>query len=120
MMPSDWYVGILCVAMGIAIACLWVALLVTRQVPEIGAHDEAIYYHLSAELALAGGLLAAGIATIGRASFAVPLSAAALGGLLYSCVNSAGFYAKRGQRLMVAMFGVVVVLAFCGLVTLLR
>jgi len=35
-------------------------------------------------------------------------------------VNSAGFYAKRGQRVMVAMFGVVVVLALCALVTLLR
>jgi hypothetical protein len=113
---SDVFIALVALATGVAISGLWTMLLVTHQVPEIREHDIAIRYHLAAEYLLAAALLAAGAATISGASFATPLAAAAFGGLLYSSINSAGHYAKLGQRAFVAMFGVVDVLAVAGLV----
>ncbi len=120
MSTADVFVAVLAFAMGLAIAGLWTMLLATHQVPELRDHDVAIRYHLAAEYLLAAGLLAAGLATIAGASFATPLAAAAFGGLLYSSINSAGYYAKLGQRAFVTMFGVVEVLAVAGLVAVAR
>jgi hypothetical protein len=120
MSTADVFVVVLALAMGLAIAGLWTMLIATRQVPELRDHDRAIRFHIAAEYLLAAALLAAGAATISRASFATPLAAAAFGGLLYSSINSAGYYAKLGQRAFVAMFGVVDVLAVAGLVAVAR
>jgi hypothetical protein len=117
---GDVFVAVVALVMGVAIAALWSMLLLTHQVPELRDRDVAIRYHLAAEYLLAAGLLAAGAATIAGASFATPLAAAAFGGLLYSSINSAGHYAKLGQRAFVAMFGVVDVLAVAGLVAVAR
>lgn len=103
------------IAIGISIAGLWAMLLMTRQVPEIAEGRRDIWFHLGAELLTAALLIAAGVAvlTVGSQTAGV-MAAMGLGALLYTTINSPGYYADLGQWPMVAMF---VLLAVATLVT---
>lgn len=105
------FVGWFQIVMGLGVAGLWVMLIVTDEVPEITAGQVDIWFHLAAELLMAGLLLAAGAAVLRSATAARVLSGVALGALTYSVVNSAGYYAEAGEWAAVAGFGVLLVLA---------
>lgn len=106
-------------ALGLGIVTLWLALLAKRAVPEISAGDRAIWFHLAAELSLAVALIAGGTSLLLQdQSWARLLSAGASGGLLYSAINSAGYYAQKRQRPMVVGFGVVATIALSSLAAL--
>jgi hypothetical protein len=92
---------------GASVIGVWTLLLATGQVPELTAGQVDIWFHLAAELLLAGLSLGAGVALLRRSHSGPLLSGLALGALLYSAVNSAGYYAEAGDAAMVAMFGVV-------------
>lgn len=98
---------------GVAIAGLWVALIVTAQVPEIPAGEIEIWFHLLAEFVTAGLLITAGLASLRAEGKARNRSLLALGALLYTTVNSAGYYAGGGEWPIVAMF-VALALATAG------
>jgi hypothetical protein len=95
--------------LGVGIAGLWTVLLATRQVPELTDGSRAIRFHLAVEYLTAVLLVAGGLALllVGGSTAAV-LSGVALGALLYSAINSPGYYADQGRRDMVVFFGVVV------------
>jgi hypothetical protein len=93
---------------GAAILGLWTVLLATGQVPEVAAGQTDIWFHLVAEGLLSVLLLAAGTAAIRGSDVAPLLSGLALGALVYSAVNSAGYYAESAEWAMVAMFAVIV------------
>lgn len=93
------------IAVGGGILGLWTTLLVTRQVPEISAGKRDIWFHIAAEALTAALLLAAGIWWLIDATREPRvLSAFALGGLLYTTVNSPGYYAEQRNWPAVAMF----------------
>jgi hypothetical protein len=102
---------------GAAMIVLWTLLLATGQVPELEAGQRDILFHLLAELLAAGALLVAGYAVLRRHQRAMTLSAFALGALLYTAVNSSGYYADSGDWAAVGMFGI---LALCALALFLR
>jgi peptidoglycan/LPS O-acetylase OafA/YrhL len=99
------------IIVGMAVAALWVVLLATGQVPEVTAGRVDIWFHIAAESAMALLLLTAGVAALRRVAVARLLSSLALGLLLYSAVSSPGYYAERGDWLVVAAFAVVVAAA---------
>jgi hypothetical protein len=92
---------------GVAVAGLWAVLLVSGQVPEVAEGRVDIWFHVAAELAMAGVLVGAGAALLRRVPRAELLSALALGWLGYSAVNSPGYYAQTGDWAVVGMFGLV-------------
>jgi hypothetical protein len=96
---------------------LWTLLLATGQVPELEAGQRDILFHLVAELLAATALLVAGSAVLRRHALGPTLSAFALGALLYTSVNSSGYYADSGDWAAVGMFGI---LALCALSLFLR
>jgi hypothetical protein len=95
------------VVVGVAVAGLWAVLLATGQVPEVAEGRVDIWFHVAAELAMAGLLVGAGAALLRRAPRAGLLSALALGWVGYSAVNSPGYYAQTGDWAAVVMFGLV-------------
>jgi hypothetical protein len=95
------------VVVGVAVVVLWVGLLTTGQVPEVTEGRVDIWFHIVAELVMAGLLISAGAALLRRAQHAALLSALALGWLAYSAVNSPGYYAQTGEWAAVGMFGLV-------------
>jgi hypothetical protein len=106
------------VVVGVAILGLWTALLAAGQVPEIEAGQVDIWFHLAAEVLLAGLLIAGGTALLRRTARGPLLSGLALGALAYSAINSPGYYAGQGELAMVGLFAVVV-LATAGSVVVL-
>jgi hypothetical protein len=112
-----WYL----LAVGSGIAVLWTVLLVTRQVPEVQDGDMAIRFHLAAEAVLASSLIGAGVALLaGGGVQARVLAGVGLGALVYSALNSPGYYAAQRRWDMVAFFGVVVAATAAALVVVLR
>ncbi|MFU8839439.1 MAG: hypothetical protein ACNA8R_01800 [Nitriliruptoraceae bacterium] len=105
MKPIGWFL----LLVGVAIAVLWALLLGTGQVPEVDEGRLDIWFHVVAELAAAGLLIAAGVTLLRSSRVGRPLAAVAVGALGYTTVNSAGYYAESGDRAMVAMFAVLTV-----------
>ena len=102
---------------GVGIVVLWAMLLVTRKVPEVDEGDRAIWFHLGAELLLGSALAASGtmVLVAGDDPSARILLAAALGGTVYSAINSAGYYARTRDWGIVAGFAVVASIAIASL-----
>lgn len=75
-------------------------------IPELDEGRIDIWFHIGAELVMAAMLIGAGIARLvdDGSPTAVVLSGAALGALLYSSINSPGYFAERGEWWPVVMF----------------
>lgn len=108
------------VAVGLGMLGMWVALLGTGQVPELRTAPYEIGYHLVAEMLTAVALLAAGVGRLRGRAWGQRASPAALGMLLYTVLNSAGYYAQRGETPMVGLFAVLTVATVVLLVGHLR
>lgn len=108
-----------------AMLSLWFVLLITGQVPEVEQGRTDIWFHLGAEVVTAGLLMIAGFALLrstspsGRAGRSRLLSAFALGALLYTAINSAGYYAELGEWPAVAMFGLLTIATIVAVMRLL-
>lgn len=103
---------------GVSILAFWTVFMSTGRVPEIEAGERAIWFHVAAELTTALLLVAAGLrSTRQPARF---LSALALGALLYTSINSPGYYVDLGEWPMVVMFGVLFAITAVAIVMLFR
>ncbi len=103
-----------CVVVGAMMGVQWLFFLATGNVPELETEPLAITFHLAAELITAVALVIAGVALLRRVRWARPAALTALGMLLYTVVNSAGYFAEQRVWAMVAMFGVLLVVSvFC-------
>jgi hypothetical protein len=99
------------IVVGAGIVALWAMLLATGQVPEVTAGQRDIWFHIAAELTAASILVGAGVWVLrtGASRRAQLAAAAGLGALLYTVVNSAGYYAESGDWAPVVMFGLLAV-----------
>lgn len=115
------YVGVLATVSGVGILGLWTMLLATHQVPELSAGDKAIWFHMAAEYLLGALLVTAGaLLTFNGDRTAIRiLVGSALGAMVYSTINSPGYYAREGKWGAVVGFGVLAVLGCAGIVVLL-
>ncbi len=95
-----WYVVAFSLATGVMIPAFWILLLITRQIRELRKGRRDIWFHIVAEIAT-GALLVAGDS---GASFA--LSAMGLGALVYTLIQSPGYYVDRREWPMVGLFAV--------------
>jgi hypothetical protein len=100
---------------GLAMFGQWAFLLATGRVPELKTEPYRIGFHLAAEGLTAIALLVAGIGLLSSASWGGPLHLVAVGMLLYTSVVSPGYFAQQRQWPMVAMFGLILVLAVLSL-----
>ncbi len=93
---------------GTGILGFWAVALATARVPEIGHGDRAIWFHILAELVIGVALVAGGVAllAVSGESWTRALAAAAAGGMVYSAINSPGYYAREGSWGIVAAFAV--------------
>ena len=101
-------------------AIQWLFFLTTGNVPELETEPLAIGFHLAAELANAVALILAGTGLLRGSRRAPGVTLLALGMLLYAIINSAGYFAELGVWLMVAMFGVLLVLTLLSVSALIR
>lgn len=108
------------IAVGIGIVGLWSFLLATGRVPEVAAGDRAIWFHIAAEYLLGLTLVTAGLMlAFTEGPGARLLAGVAAGGLVYSTVTSAGYYAQDDRWGPVVAFLVLALLGVAAIAALL-
>jgi hypothetical protein len=101
----DTYVVAYCLLVGVAVLGLWAMLFVRGQVPEAQTAPWSLACHVAAEVLMAVILLV--VAWAGWRGYPAPRSAwLGLGMVIYSTINSAGYYAQRRVWGPVALFAV--------------
>ena len=113
--------GVFAIVVGVSMIGQWTVSISKGRVagPEAGAvvgrGTVEMAFHWSAEFVTAIALLVGGAGVMARWNWAVNLYLLALGMLLYTAVNSAGYFAQKREWPMVGMFAVI--LAF-GMISL--
>lgn len=105
------FTGIFAVAAGLLMFGQWAVSLATSGVPELQTAPLSIGFHLAAEILTALALILSGLALLRKRRWGRTLFLVAGGMVLYSIINSPGYFAQRGQWLMVGMFAVLFFLA---------
>jgi hypothetical protein len=112
-------VGWTLLIVGALMGAQWLFFLATGSVEELQTAPRAIAFHLAAETVTAVLLVAAGLGLLRGEGERLALIAT--GALLYTVINSAGYFADRGAWPMVAMFGVLLVVTLgCAALLALR
>ena len=92
------------ITVGIVMGAFWLMLYLSGGIPELRTVPIEIAYHLVAELSTAVLLVSAGFGLIRGTRWAERLYPVSFGMLLYTTINSAGYYAQRREMAMVGMF----------------
>lgn len=117
LLPSD-LVSIFLIAIGFLIIGMWSALLLGKKVDDLETNRLGIIHHIVAEFITGMLLIMAGASSILDSRWSLEISLVALGMLLYTVINSSGYYAQRGEKAMVFMFVFLGVLTIIGIVSL--
>jgi hypothetical protein len=72
-------------------------------------------FHWAAEFATAMALMAGGLGLLAGWAWAFPVYLVATGMLIYTVINSPGYFAEQRQWAPVAMFGLILVVALVSL-----
>lgn len=92
--------------------CMWIFLLLKREVPELNTKPTQIVFHLIAELSTSIILITGGIGLIMDQSWGIPIFFISIGMAIYSTINAAGFY---GQLKDWPMFIILIVFTIISL-----
>jgi hypothetical protein len=114
--------GVFCVAVGVLIVAQWAITLVKRQVPSLeskqgGSRGKVeMGFHLAAEFATAILLIISGSALLNQDAWSINAFLIALGMLIYTLINSPGYFAQMRKWPMVVLFCVLLLLAILSLI----
>lgn len=103
-----------CLIVGLFIFISWFFFLATGQVPELATEPYAIAAHLLAEVATAVVLIVASVGLLRQRSWASPVALVGLGMLIYTVINSSGYFAELGDWPPVLVFALLLLLALVG------
>ena len=97
------------IVVGIGVIGWWAVAASTGGIEELQEGRTDIVFHIAAELSMAWLLIAAGMTILRRGTthVATTLAGLALGALAYSCINSPGYFAERGEWWAVGMFAAI-------------
>ncbi len=104
---------------GVSMISLWTMLLFAGQVPELATHPYSIAFHLAAELLTAVFLILGALVYFRNPPLGEKICLIAFGMLLYTVINSSGYYAQSGDWSFVAMFALLFIFTVFFLVRLL-
>jgi hypothetical protein len=111
---SAWF----SILIGAMVFIQWAFFLVSGSVPELETAPWEIGFHMAAEALMAVLLIIGGWALLKRLRWGVTWSLVGLGTLVYSAINSSGYFAQREQWVFVGMFAVLLVGALASIITL--
>jgi len=100
-----------CILIALSMIGLWGMLLVTGNVPELETEPFAIAFHFVAEFVTALALLVSGYGFFKNKKWSSVFFLLSIGALLYTAINSAGYYVQLGSFEMVLMFAVIFITA---------
>ena len=100
----------------------WIFTLARKQVagpeagPNLGRGQIEMRFHWAAELVTAVSLLVAGFSVLLDYPWALNLYLVSIGMLVYTTINSSGYFAQKGEWRMVGVFGLLFMLCIISLV----
>ena len=100
------------ILIGIAMLCMWLLLLIKREVPDLKTKPTQIFFHLIAEFLTSIMLIIGGLGYIMNQPWGVAIFFIAVGMVIYSTINAAGYY---GQLKDWPMFIILIVFTFISL-----
>ncbi|MEE9377554.1 MAG: hypothetical protein V3V33_05915 [Candidatus Lokiarchaeia archaeon] len=100
------------ILIGVAMLCMWLLLLLKREVPDLKTKPTQIFFHLIAEFLTSIMLIIGGLGYLMNQPWGVALFFIAVGMVIYSTINAAGFY---GQLKDWPMFITLIVFTFISL-----
>jgi len=92
------------VLVGAAMIAMWCVFYALNAIPEVVDRPWEIAMHLAAEFATAALLIASGFGILARASWAGRINIFASGMLIYTLIQSPGYYMQRHAIAFVVMF----------------
>lgn len=98
------------IIVGIGIICLWLMLGFTNQIPEFETEPISIIFHIFIEVSMAIMCIVTGILLIKNHSLGRNFLFISSGMLIYSVINSSGYYGDLGQYLMIVFFGIILII----------
>lgn len=119
-MYPNRFCAIYAIFVGVMMGAMWTVFLLTGQVPELETAFWSIALHLAAEFATALILIIGGSAALARRPWAGSLLLFGLGMLIYTLIQSPGYYIELGQPAFVAMFAALAVPAVLCATRLIR
>jgi len=111
-------------AVGLLMAIQWGRTLVSGGLPPpdemySGRGRSELAFHWIAEAITAGSLLVSGTGLLAQAGWSSWLYPLSLGALMYTLINSPGYFAQRGEWRMIVVFGLLFAGAVAALVVFL-
>ncbi len=100
-------VSIYSIAMGVVMLVAWSVLWAIGAIPEMTTQPWEIAMHLTAEFTTAGLLIISGTGLWFEAPWAMRINVFASGMLVYSLIQSPGYYLQRDAMVLVLMFAIV-------------
>jgi hypothetical protein len=97
-------VSVYSIVMGTLMLAVWLGLWAFGAIPELIAKPWETAMHLTAEFTTAGLLIASGIGLLVDAPWATRLNVFASGMLVYSLIQSPGYYLQKNAMMFVALF----------------
>lgn len=99
------------IVVGISIIGLWLMLFFTDQIPELETEPYGIGFHIAIETIMAIVFIVSGLALLKEWKYSKYLFVFSTGMLVYSAINSSGYYADAGNLAMVLMFSILVLIS---------
>ncbi len=109
------------ISVGVLMIVQWALTAARDRIPDptvsaFGRGRRELIFHWVAESVTSISLVVAGIALLLQRNWAPRIYLLAMGMLLYTAINSAGYFAQRREWPMVAVFGALLVFAVAGIV----
>lgn len=108
------------IIVGISMILMWLMFYFTGSIPELESKPASIAMHLLAEFATAIALVIAGWGLLKAKTWSVNIYFLATGALLYTMIQSPGYFIQSGEAGFVIMFAVLIILALFFLVQVLN
>jgi len=108
------------IVVGTSMILMWMMFYFTGSIPELESEPVRIAMHLLAEFATAITLIIAGWGLLQAKAWAVNVYLLATGALLYTLIQSPGYFVQTGDPVFVFMFAVLIILASFFLVQVLK
>jgi len=110
------YASIYSLFIGISMIVMWTMFYINGQILELSSEPIRIGMHLTAEFTTAVMLIIGGIGLLNDWSKAIDIYQFSMGMLIYTLIQSPGYFAQQGDFSFVGMFGIFMLLALIFLI----
>ncbi len=112
--------GIFSIIVGISMILMWLVFYLSGSIPELETEPARIIMHLAAEFATAIALVIGGWGLLKAKTWGKPIYLIATGALIYTMIQSPGYFIQTGEPGFVAMFAVLIIVTMVLLTRLLK